>query len=75
MAEEILPTMSGAMTAAALGQSPSRWRRRLGTVDGLEATAWAYTAWAVADLIDFLAGKGTVAQLTDSTFEDLSERD
>jgi hypothetical protein len=63
VAEEILPTLSGALTAAALGH-PSRWRRHLGVVDGPEATAWAYTAWVVADLIDFLAGKGTVAELT-----------
>ncbi|HEV8653756.1 MAG TPA: hypothetical protein VG276_31245 [Actinomycetes bacterium] len=72
--EDHLPTMGGALTAAALGQSPSSWRRRLGTVDGSEAIAWAYTAWALADLIDFLAGKGTIAQLTDSTFKSLEER-
>ena len=32
MPEEVLPTMAGALTAAALGQSPLRWRRTIGAI-------------------------------------------
>jgi hypothetical protein len=46
--DEVLPTMAGALTAAALRQSPMRWRRGLGpmtlTTHGSEALAWSYAA-------------------------------
>jgi hypothetical protein len=55
MPEEVLPTMAGALTAAALGQSPLRWRRTIGAItliteDG-EGPAWAYTARLLADFL------------------------
>jgi hypothetical protein len=51
--DEVLPTMAGALTAAALWQSPLCWRRVLGpmtlTPHGSEALAWSYAAWLLAD--------------------------
>jgi hypothetical protein len=78
--EEVLPTMAGALTAAALGQSPVRWRHALGsittTAEHLEGPAWAYTAWLLADFLDFAADEnGATAKLTDSLFAKLLEED
>jgi hypothetical protein len=78
--DEVLPTMAGALTAAALGQSPLGWRRALGsstpTAEYLEGPAWAYTAWLLADFLDFAADEnGTTARLTDSLFARLLEED
>jgi hypothetical protein len=78
--EEVLPTMAGALTAAALGQSPLRWRHALGaitpTAEHLEGPAWAYTAWLLADFLDFAADEnGATAKLTDSLFAKLLEED
>jgi hypothetical protein len=61
-----LPTAAALLTAAAVGQSPSRWRRHHGgRVTGFETQTWAYTAWLLADLLDFTYGPGTVSKLTD----------
>jgi hypothetical protein len=78
--EEVLPTMAGALTAAALGQSPLRWRHSLGsstpTAEHPEGPAWAYTAWLLADFLDFAADEnGATAKLTDSLFAKLLEED
>jgi hypothetical protein len=78
--EEVLPTMAGALTAAALGQSPLRWRHGLGsstsTAEHTEGPAWAYTAWLLADFLDFAADEnGATAKLTDSLFAKLLEED
>lgn len=78
--EEVLLTMAGALTAAALGQSPLRWRRAVGAItliteDG-EGPAWTYTAWLLADFLDFAADEsGATAKLTDSLFARLLEED
>ncbi len=76
--EEVLPTMAGALTAAALGQSPSRWRHAVGaitpTAEHAEGPAWAYTAWLLADFLDFAADEnGATAKLTDTLFAKLEE--
>jgi hypothetical protein len=78
--EEVLPTMAGALTAAALGQSPSRWRQAVGaitpTAHHSEGPAWAYTAWLLADFLDFAADEsGATAKLTDSLFAKLPVED
>jgi hypothetical protein len=78
--EEVLPTMAGALTAAALGQSPLRWRHALGSItpaaEHAEGPAWAYTAWLLADFLDFAADEnGATAKLTDSVFAKLLEED
>jgi hypothetical protein len=78
--EEILPTMAGALTAAALGQSPLAWRHAVGaitpTTKHVEGPAWAYTAWLLADFLDFAADEnGATAKLTDSLFAKLLEED
>jgi hypothetical protein len=78
--EEVLPTMAGALTAAALGQSPSRWRHAVGaitpTAEHAEGPAWAYTAWLLADFLDFAVDEnGATAKLTDSLFAKLLEED
>ena len=78
--EEVLPTMAGALTAAALDQSPLRWRHGLGsstpTAEHAEGPAWAYAAWLLADFLDFAADEdGATAKLTDSLFAKLLEQD
>jgi hypothetical protein len=78
--EEVLPTMAGALTAAALGQSPLRWRHAVGSItpaaEHPEGPAWAYTAWLLADFLDFAADEnGATAKLTDSLFAKLLEQD
>src|SRR5512132_2236100 len=78
--EEVLPTMAGALTAAALGQSPLRWRHALGSItpaaEHAEGPAWAYTAWLLAHFLDFAADEnGATAKLTDSVFAKLLEED
>jgi hypothetical protein len=78
--EEILPTMAGALTAAALGQSPLRWRHAVGesrpATEQSEGPAWAYTAWLMADFLDFAADEnGATAKLTDNLFAKLLEED
>jgi len=78
VSEEVLPTMAGALTAAALGQSPLRWRHGLGSstpaAEHAEGPAWAYTAWLLADFLDFAADEnGATAKLTDSLFAKLLE--
>jgi len=78
--EEVLPTMAGALTAAALGQSPSRWRHDVGaitpTAEHREGPAWAYTAWLLADFLDFAADEiGATAKLTDGLFAKLLVED
>jgi hypothetical protein len=59
--DDVLPTMAGALTAAALRQSPLRWRRGLGAMavstHGSEALAWSYAAWLLADFLDFARGE------------------
>jgi hypothetical protein len=78
--EEMLPTMAGVLTAAALGQSPLGWRRAVGAItpaaEYSEGPAWAYTAWLLADFLDFAADEnGATARLTDSLFARLLEED
>ena len=78
--EEVLPTMAGALTAAALGQSPLGWRHVVGSGTSIagpsEGPAWAYTAWLLADFLDFAADEnGATAKLTDSLFAKLLEED
>jgi hypothetical protein len=78
--EEMLPTMAGVLTAAALGQSPLGWRRAVGAItpaaEYSEGPAWAYTAWLLADFLDFAADeKGATAKLTDSLYAKLLEED
>jgi hypothetical protein len=78
--EELLPTMAGALTAAALGQSPLGWRHAVGaiapTAEQAEGPAWAYTAWLLADFLDFAAEEnGATAKLTDSVFAKLLVED
>jgi hypothetical protein len=76
--EEMLPTMAGALTAAALGQSPLGWRHgaTAPAAEQAEGPAWAYTAWLLADFLDFAADEhGATAKLTDSLFARLLEED
>ena len=76
--DEALPTMAGALTAAALRQSPMRWRRGLGpgAKASAEALAWSYTAWLLADFLDFSRGEqGATAKLTDALFAKLRAED
>jgi hypothetical protein len=78
--EEVLPTMAGALTAAALGQSPLGWRDAVGSGASIagpsEGPAWAYTAWLLADFLDFAADEqGATAKVTDSLFARLLQDD
>jgi hypothetical protein len=78
--DEVLPTMAGALTAAALRQSPLRWRRGLGAMavstHGSEALAWSYTAWLLADFRDFARGEeGATANLMAAVFANLKTED
>jgi hypothetical protein len=71
--EEVLPTMAGALMAAALGQSPLGWRHAVGSGTSIagpsEGPAWAYTAWLLVDFLDFAADEqGATAKLTDGLF-------
>jgi hypothetical protein len=71
--DEVLPTMAGVLTAAALGQSPLGWRHAIGSGTSMagpaEGPAWAYTAWLLADFLDLAADEqGATAKLTDSLF-------
>jgi hypothetical protein len=52
LAQSLLPTMAGVLTAAVMEQNPWRWRESLGPIDNVEALAWCFTAWVVADLVD-----------------------
>jgi hypothetical protein len=52
--EVMVTRMCGAMGAAAAGQSPLGWRERFGPMPPGEGLAFAYTAWLVADLLDYL---------------------
>ena len=52
LAQSLLPTMAGVLTAAAMEQNPWRWREGLGPIGNAEALAWCLTAWVVADLVD-----------------------
>jgi hypothetical protein len=68
---DVLTTVGGALIAAALGESPTRWRLagNLPREDGAlpvppqEAYAWAITGWLLVDLLDHSAGAGTAASL------------
>jgi hypothetical protein len=51
-ARPFLPTMAGVLTAAAVGDDVWQWRMSLGAVGRKEASAWVWTAWLLADLID-----------------------
>jgi hypothetical protein len=56
------------------------WRRAVGAItpaaEHSEEPAWAYTAWLLADFLDFAAdGNGATAKLTDSLFAKLLEED
>lgn len=51
-ARPFLPTMAGVLTAAAVGDDVWQWRMSLGAVGRKEASAWIWTAWLLADLID-----------------------
>jgi hypothetical protein len=78
--DEVLPTMAGALTAAALRQSPMRWRRGLDSMtlatQGSEALAWSYAAWLLADFLDFARGEeGATANLMDAVFAKLKAED
>jgi hypothetical protein len=77
---EVLPTMAGVLTAAALGQSPLGWRRAVGestpAAEHSEGSAWAYTAWLLAGFLDFAADEnGATVMLTDSLLAKLLEED
>jgi hypothetical protein len=52
--EEMVTRMHGAMGAAAAGLPPLGWRERFGPMPPAEGLAFAYTAWLVADLLDYL---------------------
>ena len=78
--DEVLPTMAGTLTAAALRQSPMRWRRSLGsmtlTTHGSEALAWSYAAWLLADFLDFAREEeGATVNLMDAVFAKLKAED
>ena len=60
---DYLPTLTGALMAAALKQSPVRCRQALGPVEAREVVAWAVAAWLVADLLDFGAGEGATERM------------
>lgn len=60
---QLLPTMGGALTAAAVAQPPAQWRQGLGHISSTEIPAWAYTAWLLAELTEHSLGAGTVTAL------------
>lgn len=51
--QDAVPTMAGALTAAALGGSCYRWRSAYGSWQPWELLPWTYTAVFLANLIDF----------------------
>jgi len=52
IAARAVPTMAGALTAAALGANCYEWRMIYGPWHDDEVLPWAFTAWYLADLID-----------------------
>lgn len=60
---QLLPTMGGVLTAAAIRQPPVQWRADLGHIPAVEIPAWAYTTWLLAGWTEHRLGKGTVSGL------------
>ncbi|MBW8484762.1 hypothetical protein [Actinomadura parmotrematis] len=58
---EGVPTMAAMMTAAALDQSPTLWRRHYGPWTAEEITALEITAFLLADRVNALAGDAEAA--------------
>jgi hypothetical protein len=54
---QAVPTMAGALTAAAFGGSCHDWRMIYGPWRDEEPLPWALTAWYLADLIDSVSGE------------------
>ncbi len=71
--EDFLPTAAAVLTAAALGQSPRRWRAQFGRVDAAEMAVWAHTAAQLADLVDRTAGAGAATRLMNRAFGGLAD--
>ena len=67
----VVTNVGGALVAAAIGESPTRWRlagdlpREDGElpVSAQEAYAWSVTGRLLVDLLDHAAGPGTAASL------------
>jgi hypothetical protein len=66
VSEEALPSVAGALVAAALGQGPDEWRFRLGPVGPSELVAWSLAASQVADFLDFQSGPGSASRITET---------
>ena len=66
VSDQALPSMAGALVAAALGQGPDEWRFRLGPVGPSELVAWSLAAAQVADFLDFQRGPGSTSRITET---------
>lgn len=67
---DVVATVGGALSACALGQSPTAWRTRGQfppggelPVPAVEAYAWSVAGRLLVDLLDNVAGAGTAAEL------------
>jgi hypothetical protein len=75
---DVVATIGGALVAAALGYSPTRWRRANLPwaededlpVPPVEAFGWAMAVRLLVDLIDDALGAGTAAGLLDEFLAD-----
>lgn len=52
-AQEAMPMIAGALTAAALQMNCYEWRDKLGPWSAADKLAWAFAACELADLVDF----------------------
>lgn len=57
--DHALPTVSGIVTAAALGQDPYAWRTAMGPVTAADSLVFCYTLWLLIELLDGLLGPGS----------------
>ncbi|MFI0355552.1 hypothetical protein [Actinomadura sp. 9N407] len=69
---EAIPTMTGMLTAAAIGLSPTLWRKQFGPWTPAELTALEVTLYILADHINRLTGDDNaatqmIASLLDAT--------
>ena len=59
--QQAVPTIAGALTAAALGRSSYQWRTAYGPWHTWELLPWTYTPWFLASLIDFSSNQHGLA--------------
>lgn len=59
--DHLLPTMGAILIAAAVSQPASPGKEPSSAAAGADTTAWASTAWLLAELVERTAGEGAAA--------------